>query len=472
MTAASPPPVASSTGPTGYPVPGRGDLPRTGAAATTPSMTWSGATTPVRQRPPLVRATSRSAEMPTPWIAGVCSGLSVHLRIPVGAVRASMMVLSCLFGAGLLLYMWLAMSVPVDGMAPAEPRTDRLARTIRRVGTDRTRTTARNQLLLAGIVALVVAFLLILVTTSQVIDSNDVLGIFALVIGLSLVWSQGTRLDRSRSVLVFAIIAAGVILLMIGLFVLAQGIVDGLRRRGDQLTPATSGVVIGAVLMIGILVALVPLWLRISSALNASQREQVRETERADIAAHLHDSVLQTLTLIRGAAEDPVRVRALALSQERELRSWLYTGHEEASDSLSEALREAVGQVESTYGVAIDVVTVGDTVPGPRERALVAAAAEAATNAVRHAALPISVYAEVLPESVEIFVKDAGKGFDLDAIPEDRHGVRNSIIGRVERVGGTVQIRSRDQGTEIHLRGPRTPCDPALIPHQQAMEDS
>ena len=172
------------------------------------------------------------------------------------------------------------------------------------------------------------------------------------------------------------------------------------------------------------------------------------------MAAHLHDSVLQTLTLIRNNADNPTSVRALALGQERELRSWLYTGREEAADSLAEALREAVSALETTFGVEVGVVTVSDTRPGPGELAMVAAASEAVSNAIRHAKPPLSVYLEVGPGGSDIYVKDCGDGFDLSQIPEDRHGVRNSIIGRMERAGGKALIRHLPSGTEVHLSMP------------------
>ena len=169
----------------------------------------------------------------------------------------------------------------------------------------------------------------------------------------------------------------------------------------------------------------------------------------------MHDSVLQTLTLIRSAASDPARVRALALAEERELRSWLYTGRTQANESLSQAIRNTVEQVESRHGIPVDVVAVGDTVPGPGELAMVAAIGEAVANAVRHGEPPVSVYVEVRPHVIEAFIKDSGSGFDLASIPSDRHGVRDSIIGRMERVGGKARIRMLQSGTEVELSLPR-----------------
>ncbi|WP_082031622.1 ATP-binding protein [Actinomyces polynesiensis] len=388
--------------------------------------------------------------MPTPWVGGVCSGISVHLGVPVWAVRTTMALLLLMWGSGALLYLWLVLMVPVDGAAEASTRTARLGRSLVRVGSDRARDTARNQLLVAGVAAVSVALAAYLLLGAGHVEPRDILAALAILAGLGLVWSQGAHLREWRSPKVVAFIGGGSALMLVGAVLLVS--------RTDNVRALTRGGLIGVVVAVGLVVALAPLWFRMSSDMSAAREEQVRDAERADIAAHLHDSVLQTLTLIRASAEDPTRVRALALTQERELRSWLYTGHEAPSTSLAEALREAVGQVESTYGVAVDVVTVGDVVPGPAELALVAAAAEAVTNAVRHGAPPVSVYCEVDEGGAEVFVKDAGSGFDPDAVPEDRHGVRHSIIGRMGRVGGSAQIRPRDTGTEVHLWAPRSPC--------------
>lgn len=403
---------------------------------------------PAPPRPSLVRATSHSADMPTPWLAGVCSGLSVHLGWSVRLVRVGMVLLTVFFGAGAVLYVWLLATVPVEGRGDGSTATRRLARRIARTGTDRAWRTSRNQLLIIGVVLVAVAGVMVLLTANDVVRTRDLAAGLLVLSGLALIWSQIPRLSRQRTPTVIAITLGGALALVLG-FVLWTS-------RDDQPRALLRGALIGIVAVACLAAALLPLWMRMMTELTVAQKDQVRESERADIAARLHDSVLQTLTLIRASAEDPTRVRALALTQERELRSWLYTGHEEAAESLAEAVRETIGQVESTYGVAVDVVTVGDTVPGPAELALAAATGEAATNAVRHAEPPVSVYVEVDTGVVDAFIKDAGTGFDPDAIPEDRHGVRHSIIGRVERVGGTARIRCRPTGTEIHLQVPRT----------------
>lgn len=385
--------------------------------------------------------------MPPPRLGGVCSGLSVHLGIPVGWVRLVFVVLGLAIVPGIVLYLWLLVMIPLDGTV-GEPRARRLSRGLEHDSAESRDRLAQNQLLMAGFAILGLALALVVLVNSGTISMTGVLPALALVAGLVMVWSQGPHLERWRSPRVIAMIGGGIALVLAGLIALVS--------QGDPWPALLRGGLIGVVVCVGVLVALAPIWVRQTSQLSATREQQVRDSERADIAAHLHDSVLQTLTLIRASAEDPTRVRALALTQERELRSWLYTGHEEAATSLAEAVREAVGQVESTYGVAIDVVTVGDTVPGPAELAAVAATGEAVTNAVRHASPPISVYAEVSPGTVDVFVKDTGEGFDPESIPEDRHGVRQSIIGRTERVGGSAAIRPMSSGTEVHIQVPRS----------------
>jgi signal transduction histidine kinase len=172
------------------------------------------------------------------------------------------------------------------------------------------------------------------------------------------------------------------------------------------------------------------------------------------MAAHLHDSVLQTLALMQKRADDPREVAALARRQERELRSWLNTGsRREPGASLAAALEAAVVEVEDAHGVPVEVVAVGDRPLDERAEALVAATREAVLNAVKFApGARISVYAEVRGEHVEVFVRDRGPGFDLDAVPPDRRGLRESVLGRMERHGGRAAIHTRPgEGTEVEL---------------------
>jgi signal transduction histidine kinase len=199
-------------------------------------------------------------------------------------------------------------------------------------------------------------------------------------------------------------------------------------------------------------VVLAPWLHRSRAALNEARTEKVRADARADMAAHLHDSVLQTLALIQRQADDPRAVQQLARRQERELRGWLYT-EDVPEASLKAALTAAAAEVEDERGVPVELVVVGDCDTSDAVQALVRAAREAMVNAAKHSgADKIDVYAEVTEALVEVFVRDRGTGFDVDAVAEDRHGVRGSILNRMARHGGRASVRSRPgDGTEVRL---------------------
>jgi signal transduction histidine kinase len=226
----------------------------------------------------------------------------------------------------------------------------------------------------------------------------------------------------------------------------------GPGRSPLELVQATLA---GLAVVAGVAVVLAPLGLRLVRELGAERVARARESERADIAAHLHDSVLQTLSMIRSRAGDNEEVARLARAQERELREWLYTDRPAPGTSTADAVRQVAAEVEDLHGVAIDVVTAGDAEPDAGTEALTAAAREALSNAVVHGRPPVSLYVEVTPEQTEVFVRDRGDGFEVAAVPADRHGVRQSIIGRMDRHGGRATVRTRAGGTEVHLVMPR-----------------
>jgi signal transduction histidine kinase len=202
----------------------------------------------------------------------------------------------------------------------------------------------------------------------------------------------------------------------------------------------------------GLAVVLAPWLHRSRTALNEARAEKVRADARADMAAHLHDSVLQTLALIQRQADDPRSVQQLARRQERELRGWLYAD-DVPEASLTAALTAAAAEVEDERGVPVEVVMVGDCETSDAVQALVRAAREAMVNAAKHSgADKVDVYAEVTDTLVEVFVRDRGAGFDVDGVADDRHGVRGSILNRMARHGGRASIRSRPgDGTEVRL---------------------
>jgi signal transduction histidine kinase len=234
--------------------------------------------------------------------------------------------------------------------------------------------------------------------------------------------------------------------------VLAAGLAN--LWASGAVRPAGEAVLAGVTVLIAAALIFAPSWRRLAASLAAEKNERVRSQERADVGAHLHDSVLQTLALIQRSAEDPARVAALARQQERELRAWLagesaHPGGEE----LGAALREAAAEVEAATGATLEVVLVGECPLEERGEAALAAAREAMLNAAKFAgAERVSVYAELSREHAQVFVRDRGEGFDPAAVPAERRGVRESIIGRMRRAGGRAAVRaSPGGGTEVEI---------------------
>jgi signal transduction histidine kinase/phage shock protein PspC (stress-responsive transcriptional regulator) len=213
-----------------------------------------------------------------------------------------------------------------------------------------------------------------------------------------------------------------------------------------------------AALVVAVAMGLIsaPFWWGMAQRLGAERMARARSQERAEVAAHLHDSVLQTLALMQKRAGEPDEVAQLARRQERELRSWLAGGDPpRPAERLADALRAAAEEVEEAHGALVDAIVVGDAPLDERSEALVAAAREALTNAAKFAsdAGPVHLYAEIENGAARVFIDDRGPGFDPKAIPDDRRGVRESIIGRMQRHGGRVEIRSGPgEGTEVELR--------------------
>jgi signal transduction histidine kinase len=196
--------------------------------------------------------------------------------------------------------------------------------------------------------------------------------------------------------------------------------------------------------------------------LSTERRERVRAQERADMAAHVHDSVLQTLSLIQKAAGDPHEVVRLARSEERELRHWLFDPERlgrrgERCETITDAVAAVEREVEDTYGVGVELIVVGDCPMDDGVAALVGACREATINAAKWSGCPqVAVFVEVEPTTVSAYVRDLGVGFDPALVPDDRQGIAHSMVERMERAGGSVAVHSvPGAGTEVELVLPR-----------------
>lgn len=286
-----------------------------------------------------------------------------------------------------------------------------------------------------------------------------VIAALAFIVGTALVWSpldvaSSTNARRPDiTLMMFARANWG----RIGLgFVLVAASMRWFARWEFTTQPVLRSIIVPVVLLMGAALVLAPWWTRLIRQVGVERMQRVREFERAEIAAHLHDSVLQTLTLIRKNADDPDLVAKLARAQERDLRTYLYQGRRSEAESVATALAAAINEVEDTTGIEIETVSVGDAPHDKNLRAAIAAAKEAASNAARHGVAPVSVYAEITPRCYEIFIRDSGPGFNPKRVPAGRLGIQQSIVGRVKRHGGTATVTSKvGTRTEVHVSMPR-----------------
>jgi signal transduction histidine kinase/phage shock protein PspC (stress-responsive transcriptional regulator) len=391
-------------------------------------------------------------------LAGVATGIAQHLGVPVAAVRLVFAVLMA-NGIGALAYvgLWLLVSDENDD-GSGRTRLRRPWQVPHAIFRNRPGDDPHRRAKLLGYVLFGLATSSALGFFGLNFGGNSLLPLSIAGIGALLIWSRapeaqreawssdarrvGSHLGRRGPLLV---ILAGIGLVVLG--------VTSFLASHDALAQARNGAIaIGATLVGVTLVAGPWLW-RLIRELSAERRERIREHERAELAAHVHDSVLQTLTLIQSQAADPDAVRRLARGQERELRSWLYaTPSDNGQAMLSTTLRNAAAEVEDVHGVAIDVVVVGDAPVDEALTATVAAAREGMVNAAKSSgAASVSVFAEVSNKKVEVFVRDRGRGFDLDEVPDDRRGIRDSIVGRMARHGGKGSVRTGPTGTEVAL---------------------
>ena len=342
-------------------------------------------------------------------IAGVCAGIAQTLGVDPTLVRLVFALLALAGGAGILLY--LALWAWSEG---------------RRVW-----------------VAAVLAFVSGCVLLGALgLSSRSVVGIALIAGGLALAWRQGGSFHPEAP-----LSYGGIGLAAVGALVL-------LWSGGTSSNLLAPGAVAGALLLIG-----GPWVWRLAVERDVERTARIRSEERTDMAARVHDSVLQTLALIQKHAQEPRRVASLARRQERELRGWLYGDQPvgEESASLVAALEAAAGDVEELHGVRVELASAGDCPVDAAVNALVLAAREAMTNAAKFAGVDeLDVYAEATDDAVSVFVRDRGAGFDRAAVPADRRGLVESVEGRMERAGGQATVTTKPgKGTEVELHLPR-----------------
>jgi signal transduction histidine kinase len=364
-------------------------------------------------------------------------------------VRFGFVALTLLGGLGVILYGCLWVMMPVRGSDPADTAAPGLAAATRQGRRSGHRSRVQDVSAALSLTVLGLGAIILLQNAGLWINGRLFWPLLVAGAGVVLLWWRSDETDRSAWIgggyKTWLRVVLGVVVLGGALWLtLFQAGVSG--ALGDVIV-AILLAVMGAALVAG------PWLLRLTRDLRAERQERIRSQERADVAAHLHDSVLQTLALIQRQAGDSQAVTQLARTQERELRTWLFDTADPASADLKAALTRAVGEVEAMHKVPIELVVVGDAPADEVVNAIVGAAREAMVNASKHSgAARIDVFAEAGPEQVEIDVRDRGTGFDVDAVGADRQGIRGSIVDRVVRHGGRAEITSKPgEGTEVRL---------------------
>jgi signal transduction histidine kinase len=385
-------------------------------------------------------------------LAGVCEGLGRRLQVDPVLFRVAFVVAAAAGGTGVLAYLLAWAAIPAAAERPRAGAGD--AGGARR----------GSWQIVAGIGLLILSALLLFRALGIWLGDAAVWPVALAASGAALIWRQSQRSSAPRAAArtsprapASAVAApaghdVGGRVLLGAALVVGGGLV--FLWLVDALRPARDVILAVVVVVVASALILAPWWVRLARGLAAERAERIRSQERAEVAAHLHDSVLQTLALVQKRAQDPRAVAGLARRQERELRAWLSGSRPPgAGATLAAALERAALEVEEAHGTPIELVTVGDCPLDDRVEALAAAAREALVNAAKFAPDgPVSLYAEVGPARIQVFVRDRGPGFDVAAIPADRRGVRESIVGRMQRHGGRAAIHTAPgAGTEVEL---------------------
>ncbi|MFC9694727.1 PspC domain-containing protein [Kribbella sp. NPDC056951] len=422
---------------------------------------------PSSDLPPVRRAYRRTEGR---VVAGVAGGVADHLGISDTLVRLVLIAATVFGGFGVLIYaaLWFLMPLGTP-VAPAAPglaahtrsgmRSDEQPPPVTEAKAQK-REKSRGQV--TALVVVGAAVLLLLQAAGIGIAGKMFWPLVFAGTGLALIWRQadeGQKQEWTKGVrvpVVGAVLGKGgvksVIRLAVGVILVGTAVGVFLVQNG-KLSQVGNVLIAVLLAVVGLGVIAGPWVQRLNRDLNSERAERIRSQERADMAAHLHDSVLQTLALIQKQANDPRAVTTLARSQERELRAWLYDEDDKTDQTLAGAAKRAAAEVEDSHGVPIEVVTVGDCELTEGMSAMVRAARESMVNAAKHSgAAKIDVFVEVDGDRAEMFVRDRGKGFDVDGVPDDRLGLRHSVMGRMERHGGRATVRSDPEtGTEVRL---------------------
>lgn len=371
-------------------------------------------------------------------ISGLSGGIAAELGISSIYVRAAFVAGVFAGGVGALLYLIGALVIPEE-TPDTVPDAHRATRTQT-----------------VGIVAMYLAVMLALDAAGVwfgPIVWPATLVIFGLAIAID---TSGVNYERSLSGITgngagrrsWWLVVFGLVMMVAGIAVVLSSL-ENLQAMGV--------LALALIVAIGGFMIVAGPWLwSLIEDLRTERRARIRSEEKAEMAAHLHDSVLQTLALIQ-RTDDPKKMVTLARSQERELRSWLFDERAANTQTLRGALADAANRVEEAHDVPVSIVVVGEgTLPPDRHTALVGAATEAMMNAAKHSgADKVSVFAEIADGTVELFVSDQGHGFDPDGVDDDRRGIAESIEGRMHRHGGSATIDSDvGGGTEVHLTMP------------------
>ncbi len=384
-------------------------------------------------------------------VGGVAGGIAHHVGIDPVVVRVAFVASTFAVGFGAIVYVltWLLAPLePATAEGPAPSRGMRLP--------------SPNHVIGIGLVA---AGLIFLLWISGFWFGGDLWPLVLAAVGFAVLWARGGSEERrgrwtlsSLGTPLESVVRGPVSLprLAIGSLLILSGMAVFLAANTSLA--AAGNVLLAMIVAIGGAALLAGPWVwNLGRELVEERSSRVRSEARAEMAAHLHDSVLQTLALIQ-RSKAPREMASLARTQERELRAWLYgRAPDVAGVRLRDAIDSMAGRLERQHQVSVEAVVVGDAELDERLRALVGAVAEAVANAATHSrTTEISVYVEVEPDKVTAFVRDQGAGFDPAVVPTDRRGIADSIIGRIERHGGTAQVHSRPgAGTEVVLQLPR-----------------